>query len=246
MGGCSKFLWWFLGIVFFLFAIANPALWIVLVVGVAGGIIAKILKDRAEKAEFLVGMESQANTLDALVKGQLMPTSLAMALAKDELPICVLPAVALTEYESTGSSFSGGTAGVSFPLTDTIRGNVGGMKGSFTKNPEQLLIVDQGQAIFTNQRIIFSGAKFVRDWNLKDTVSLEPGPNGFNVKVAVTNRERTSGLQSLDYVSFGPGYAAAYVFNLNQNGKEDADKWALELAQEIRTTVAAERLKGSK
>jgi hypothetical protein len=246
MGGCSKFLLWIVGIIFLLFALANPTLWIVVVVGVAGGIIAQVLKNRADKAEFLAGMETQANILEELVKGRLVPSSLAMSLAKDELPVCVLPSVALTEYESTGSSFSGGTAGVSFPLTDTIRGNVGGMKGSFTKNPEQLMIVDKGQAIFTNQRIIFSGAKFVRDWNLKDTVSLEPGPNGFDVKVAVTNRERTSGLRSLDYVSFGPGYAAAYVFNLSQNGKEAADKWASELVQEIRTTVAAERIKGSK
>ncbi len=154
--------------------------------------------------------------------------------------------MALTEYESTGSSFSGGTAGVSFPLTDTIGGNVGGMKGSFTRNPEQLMIVDQGKAIFTNQRILFSGAKFVRDWNLKDTVSLEPGPNGFDVKIAVINRDRTSGLQATNLNDFGPGYAASYVFNLSQNGLDSANQWAKALALEIREAVSVERSKTSK
>ena len=108
------------------------------------------------------------------------------------------------------------------------------------------MIVDQGQAIFTNQRIVFSGAKFVRDWDLKSTVSLEPGPNGINVKIAVTNRDRTSGLQALDIYGFGPGYAAAYVFNLFQEGEAAAKKWANDLANEIRTIAAAERAKKAK
>jgi hypothetical protein len=241
MGGCSKILWIFVGLLFFVFALENPALWIVVAVGVGGGIIATWLSNRKNREESANGMESQANLLEALATDKVPTNSLAMALNKGETPIYVIESVALTEYESTGSTFSGGTAGVSFPLTENIRGNVGGMKGSFTKNPEQLMVVDQGRAIFTDQRIVFSGAKFVRDWDLKNTVSLEPGINGFDVKIAVTNRDRTSGLQRIGPQELGPGFVAAYVFNLSQNGKEQANKWALELVVQLREMVASER-----
>jgi hypothetical protein len=246
MGGCSKFFYIVLGLFFVLIAMSTPILWVFLLIGVAAAVFAYIVNNRTKQKDLLLGLDQQAIALESLAAGTSMVTPLAISLAKGEKPICVLPSVALTEYESTGSSFSGGTAGISFPLTDTIGGNLGGMKGSFTRNPEQLMIVDQGKAIFTNQRILFSGAKFVRDWSLKDTVSLEPGPNGFDVKIAVTNRERTSGLRGININDFGPGYAAAYAFNLSQNGLESANQWARDLAEEIRVAVSLERAKKSK
>ena len=220
--------------------------WIAIAAGIAAAIGIWLYDRHTKQIKFLAGLDQQALTLEAMARGELTPTNLGIALGKGESTVCVLQNVALTEYQSTGSSYSGGSAGVSFPLFGRVRGNVGGQRGSITRNPEQLMIVDQGQAIFTNQRIVFSGAKFVRDWDLKSTVSLEPGPNGINVKIAVTNRDRTSGLQALDIYGFGPGYAAAYVFNLFQEGEAAAKKWAKDLANEIRTIAAAERAKKAK
>ena len=225
---------------------AIPWLWLPLLVG-GGAAIAKYIFDKRNNAvKFLDGLDQQALTMDALANGELGNAGIGTALNKGEETICVLPNVALTEYQSTGSSYSGGNAGVSFPLAGNIRGHVGGQRGSITRNPEQLMVVDMGQAIFTNQRILFSGAKFVRDWDLDKVVSLEPGPNGVDVKIAVTNRERTSGLQAPDLFSFGPGYAAAYVFNLKQNGAASAKKWAKDLAKELRNVAATERAKKTK
>lgn len=220
--------------------------WIAIAAGIAAAIGIWLYDRHTKQIKFLAGLDQQALTLEAMARGELTPTNLGIALGKGESTVCVLQNVALTEYQSTGSSYSGGSAGVSFPLFGRVRGNVGGQRGSITRNPEQLMIVDQGQAIFTNQRIVFSGAKFVRDWDLKSTVSLEPGPNGINVKIAVSNRDRTSGLQALDIYGFGPGYAAAYVFNLFQEGEAAAKKWAKDLANEIRTIAAAERAKKAK
>jgi len=220
--------------------------WIVIGVGLVTAIAIWIYDRKTKEIKFLAGLDQQALTIEALAKGELAPTSLGIALGKGETTLCVLQNIGLTEYQSTGSSYSGGSAGVSFPLFGRVRGNVGGQSGSITRNPEELMVVDQGQAIFTNQRIVFSGSKFVRDWDLKNAVNLEPGPNGINVKIAVTNRDRTSGLQSFDMNAFGPGYAAAYVFNLFQNGEAEAKKWANDLANEIRAIVAAERAKKAK
>jgi hypothetical protein len=220
--------------------------WLAMGVGAAAAILIAVYNKRTKAIKFLAGLDQQAATLDALANGELAPAGLAIALGKDEKALCVLQSMALTEYQSTGSSYSGSNAGVSFPLFGRVRGNVGGQRGSITRNPEELLVVDQGQAIFTNQRIVFSGAKFVRDWDLKKTVSLEPGPNGIHVKIAVTDRDRTSGLQAFDVNGFGPGYAAAYAFNLSQSGEAEAKQWATNLAREIRSVAAAERAKKAK
>lgn len=233
-------------IVLVIVAGAMPWIWLPLLAG-GGAAVAKYIFDKRNKeAKYLAGLDEQANTMDALANGELADTGVGTALNKGEETVCVLSNVSLTEYQSTGSTYSGGNAGVSFPLAGNIRGHVGGQGGSIIRNPEQLMIVDMGQAIFTSQRILFSGAKFVRDWDLDKVISLEPGPNGVNVKIAVTNRERTSGLQAPDLFSFGPGLAAAYVFNLKQNGVVSAKQWAKDLAKELRSVAAAERAKKTK
>lgn len=222
---------------------STPAGWVVIVV--VGGIIAfAFYQVKAKNQEkFLNGLSYQASQLSLIASGKLEDTNLAMALNKGEKVLATLPYTLLTEYQSTGSTYSGGNAGVSFPLFGNVRGNVGGQGGQFTRNPEQLMVVDTGTSIFTNQRIVFTGAKLVRDWDLAKVVSLEPGPNGFNVKIAVSNQSRTSGLQSPDINMFGPGYLAAYAFNYFQNGEASAKKWAEDLVAQIRQTVEIERQK---
>lgn len=225
---------------------ALPWLWLPLIAGGGAAIFKHFYDKRKNEARFLDALEQQADTLDALANGELATESAGTALNKGEETVCVLPNVALTEYQSTGSTYSGGNAGISFPLAGKIRGHVGGQSGSITKNPEQLMVVDMGQVIYTNQRILFSGAKFVRDWDLDKIVSMEAGSNGVTVKIAVTNRERTSGLQAPDLFSFGPGYAAAYVLNVKHDGEAAAKTWAKDLAQELRSLAATERAKKTK
>ena len=243
--GCGIF--WLIVAAFVLirFIVQTPALLSVVAIAIVAIFFVVRANNKRNQARFISEMEDSARILESLAAGKDQDMSVGMALKKGEKIIYVVPMVALTEYQSSGSTYSGMTAGVSFPLFGSLRGNVGGMGGQFVKNPEQLTQVDYGQAIFTNQRIVFSGAKMVRDWDLEKTVSLEPGPNGFNVKIAVSNRERTSGLQAPDLFTFGPGYPAGYVFTLNASGETEAKKWALDLAKQIRDAVATERDKMS-
>ena len=241
--GCGIFGLIIGALVLFSFLLQNPLLWIVVAIAVV--VIVVIVKDnnRRKQAMFVDNMEACANIIEDMTSGKEPELSVGMALQKGEKLIYVMPMVALTEYESSGSSFSGVNAGVSLPLFGDVRGNVGGMGGQFVKNPEVLTQVDYGQAVFTNQRIVFSGAKMVRDWDLSKTVSLEPGANGLNVKIAVSNRERTSGLQALNVFAFGPGYPAGYVFTLFDDGEAAAKKWAFGVAKQLRDAVASERAK---
>ncbi|MFM5951774.1 MAG: hypothetical protein ACKOOE_04135 [Micrococcales bacterium] len=213
---------------------------------VAGAIAWRISKRHYLKKYLIEGLELQAKVMDSLAKDDLPDFTHTLALNAKEQVLYVLPLVSLTEYQSTGSTYSGTNVGLSIPVGGNLRANVGGHTGQITKNPEQLMIVDQGQAIFTNQRIVFIGAKEVRDWDLSKTVSLDSAPNATSVKIAVTNHDRISGLQAVGYQGFGPGFVAAYAFNWSQQGAAAARKWAKETAEDIRSALAAEAAKNAK
>ncbi|MEY3855622.1 MAG: hypothetical protein RJA45_92 [Actinomycetota bacterium] len=225
------------------FLFTNPLGWVLMIGGVTALIATSVSRKKKNQLKLIESLENSAQILDDMVAGKAATLDVGFSLQKGEKLIYALSNVALTEYQSTGSTYSGGSVGVSFPLVGSIRGNVGGQSGQITKNPEQLMIVDQGRAIFTDQRIIFSGAKLVRDWDLDKAIEVSPGPNGFNVKIAVSNRERTSGLQSLTAYEFGPGFAAAYVFTLHTQGAAEAKKWVSELTKRMRDGAASERAK---
>ena len=244
--GCSLLI--LLGLLFYVgqFLFATPVGWAILVGGIAIAIVLASNNKKTKQAKLIQSLEQTAQILEDVAAGKAEEPGVGFNLTKGETFIYALPNVALTEYQSTGSSYSGTTAGVSFPLFGNVRGNVGGQSGQITKNPEQLMIVDQGRAIFTDQRIIFTGAKLVRDWELDKIVELAPGPNGFNVKLAVSNRDRTSGLQALTAYEFGPGFIAAYVFTLHSDGQAKAKAWIQETVKQIRSVLAAEAAKNAK
>lgn len=220
--------------------ITTPIGWLLILGAVATIVVSRRSNDSGNQAKLTAALEISASTMDEIAAGHVTEAGIGIALHKGEELIYTLPNVALTEYQSTGSSYSGGSAGISFPLVGRIRGNVGGQRGQITKNPEQLMIIDTGKAIFTNQRILFSGVKMVRDWDFSKIVELAPGANGFDVKLAVSNRERTSGLQALTIYEFGPGLIAGYAFTLYSEGSERAKAWAEDLTKRIREGIAAE------
>lgn len=243
--GCGLLL--LLGVVFYVgqFLFTNPIGIFLLVFGVIAAIAAAVAGKKNRQQKLTDSLDASAQTMDDIVSGKVADPQVGFNLQKGEKFIYSIPTVALTEYQSTGSSYSGTSVGVSVPLFGRVRGNVGAQGGQITRNPEQLMIVDQGRAIFTDQRIIFSGAKLVRDWDLDKTVELAPGPNGFNVKIAVSNRERTSGLQALSAYEFGPGFIAGYVMTLHSEGAAKAKEWAADLSSRLRAGAASMRAKAA-
>jgi len=212
-----------------------------LVVGVVVAIIAITAKRKNNKVRLIDHIDLTAKTLEDIAAGNVVELQTGFTLTKGEKYIYSLPNVALTEYQSTGSSYSGTSVGVSAPLFGNVRGNVSSQGGQITKNPEELMVVDQGRAIFTDKRIVFSGAKLVRDWDLAKTVELSPGTGGYNVRIAVSNRERTSGLQTVGVYDMWPGAIAEYVFKLNSEGAAKAKQWAKDRAAEYRAKAVSLR-----
>ena len=158
----------------------------------------------------------------------------------DEEALFDVTNVELLEFKSTGSSYSGAHAGISFPLFGRIRGNVGGSQGQITRNPEALLAVDTGTVKVTSDRIIFIGEKEARVFELDKVLDFELGPNGLWVKLALSNKTKREGFQhmALDQITLGMAFGVANAWS--NDGKDAAVQYAKNLAQQIRDAMAAE------
>jgi hypothetical protein len=218
--------------------LTNPLFWVAVGIAAVAIVFYRVNLGKQNQSKLSDSLVAGASTLESIANGTAAETGSSFSTKSGETVVYTMGSVVLTEYQSTGSSYSGSNVGISFPLVGRIRGNVGSHSGEITKNPEQLMVVDEGRAVFTNQRIVFTGAKFVREWDLDKIVDLSPGANGFNVRIAVENRDRTSGLQAKTLFELGPGLLAGYVFTLHGEGEAAAKTWATDMAKRMREGAA--------
>jgi hypothetical protein len=183
-------------------------------------------------------LELAATKLEALSK-DLAPISLpGFAEAKGEKAYFKLDNVSLTEWRSTGSSYQGGSQGVSFRIAKGVSYRVGQSRGTLVKNPEELQIVDSGSAIFTDKRIVFVGAKYNREWDFSKMVNVDVGTNGIYVNMAVSNRQKNSGLRASNDTDMTPGILAGIVMEIGESGIPAAKKYALDVSKQMRDALA--------
>lgn len=164
----------------------------------------------------------------------------------DEEALFDITQVELLEFKSTGSSYSGAHAGISFPLFGRIRGNVGGSQGQITRNPEELTSVDTGTLKVTSKRIIFIGEKEARVFELAKVLDFELGPNGLWLKIAMNNKAKREGFQHMALDQIPIGIAVGIANAWSNDGKDAAITYAKNVAEQIRTTMAAEAASTSK
>jgi hypothetical protein len=183
-------------------------------------------------------LEQAATKLEALSKDLAPIDPPGFATTKGETAYFKLDNVSLTEWRSTGSTYQGGSQGVSFRIAKGVSYRVGASRGTLTKNPEQLQIVDSGSAIFTDKRIVFVGAKYNREWDFSKLVNVDVGTNGYYINIAVTNRQKNSGLQASNNTDMTPGILAGIVMEIGESGVAAAKKYALEVSKQMRDVLA--------
>ena len=221
----------------------NPYPLIVTLGVIVAWLVATVVVGKSATKKRLVQLEQQAVILDQLVADEFKVEDTVFSLEKDEVLIYHLDNVVLTEYRSNGSTYSGGYAGVSFRVAKGVRLNTGRTGGTSTRNPETSQPIDTGDLTVTNQRVVFSGANQVRVFDLDKVVNMEAGPNGLTVSISVSNRERTSGLESANLDDISPGMAVSLATAWHDGGKKAAIKDAQEMAAQLRKAVADERAK---
>jgi len=133
-----------------------------------------------------------------------------------------LQKVSLIESRSNGSTYQGGSRGVSLRIAKGVSYRIGASKGQLLKNPESLQLIDQGTATFTNKRLIFAGMKASREWSFDKMTDVSQSADGQTVMISVSNRQKPSGITSNDLLDLGPGVIVAIALEYNQNGIQAA------------------------
>jgi hypothetical protein len=114
-------------------------------------------------------------------------------ITKDEFPIAHLEGVAYLEIVTSPTRYSGGYGGVSFPIFGRVRLNTGRTGGKIIPGNESISPTDQGNALVTNERIMFTGEKRTHEWKFDKLISMTHTPQGYTV-FAPAGRGKPAGL----------------------------------------------------
>lgn len=121
-------------------------------------------------------------------------------IGNDEFPIAHLESVAYLEIVREPTRYSGGYGGVSFPIFGRVRLNTGRTGGKVIPGAESINATDMGNALVTNERIMFAGAKRTHEWKFTKLISMSHLPGGYSV-FASTGRGKPAGLGYGDSVA---------------------------------------------
>lgn len=125
----------------------------------------------------------------------------------DELPVAYLPVSLYLEVVRAPAKYSGGYGGVSFPLFGGVRLNTGRTGGKITPGEESIETTDEGTAIITTERIMFTGSVRSAEWKFSKMLSVTHSPAGYSVFAMSGNRKPAG-------IAFGPDVATEVQFRI--------------------------------
>ena len=239
VGLIIAFLLLFFGLVWL---IANPVGWVFVGIGVAGIALLIYLLKKQSTEERVKNMGVMAQELRRVAENFAPIEESYLSRKPGEYVFYERDQVELREYKSSGRATTGGYGGANYRLTQNLSVSGGGIKASSKALPEESTTIDKGSAIFTNQRVIFMGANHTREWDLSKLLGLQISDAGFEVSAAVSGRQKTSALAGDCLGMITPGIAFALAVEIFQEGKESAQKLAIETAEDIEGQIAAREI----
>ncbi len=120
----------------------------------------------------------------------------AVQLRNGERVFAVVSDVLLVEPRSTGGHWNGGSHGVSVrvPGTRSMRYRIGATSGRYVPGEQVPTSIDTGTAVVTDQRVVFSGPQYTREWLWSKCVALDHLEQSLYTTIAVSNRQKVSGI----------------------------------------------------
>ena len=221
--------------------IDNPVAWVFVGLGVAGIALLIYLLKKQSTEERVKNMGVMAQELRRVAENFAPIEESYLSRKPGEYVFYERDQVELREYKSAGRATTGGYGGANYRLTQNLSVSGGGLKATSKALPEESTTIDNGSAIFTNQRVIFMGANHTREWDLSKLLGLQISDAGFEVSAAVSGRQKTSALAGDCLGMITPGIAFALAVEIFQEGKESAQKLAIETAEDIEGQIAARK-----
>ena len=221
--------------------IDNPVAWVFVGLGVAGIALLIYLLKKQSTEERVKNMGVMAQELRRVPENFAPIEESYLSRKPGEYVFYERDQVELREYKSSGRATTGGYGGANYRLTQNLSVSGGGIKASSKALPEESTTIDNGSAIFTNQRVIFMGANHTREWDLSKLLGLQISDAGFEVSAAVSGRQKTSALAGDCLGMITPGIAFALAVEIFQEGKESAQQLAIETAEDIEGQITARK-----
>lgn len=125
----------------------------------------------------------------------------------DEIPVAFLPVAVYVEVVAAPSPFNSGYGGVSFPLFERVRMNLGRAAGEKSASQESVETTDEGVTLITTERIMFSGSARTREWKFDSLMSIAHHPAGYSV-FSPKRSGKPAG------IAFGPDVATEVQFRI--------------------------------
>ena len=218
--------------------IENPSGWVFVGLGVAGVTFLIYSLRKQSTKERISNMGVMAKELRRVAENFAPIEESYLSRRPGEYVFYERDQVELREYKSAGRATTGGYGGANYRLTKNLGVSGGGIKATSKALPEESTTIDKGSAIFTNQRVIFMGDNHTREWDLSKLLGLQISDAGFEVSAGVSGRQKTSALAGDCLGMITPGIAFALAVEIFQEGKESAQKLAIETAEDIEGKLA--------
>jgi hypothetical protein len=130
---------------------------------------------------------------------------------------------------------------VSIRIAKGLSYRVGSNRGQLVRNQEQLQVIDNGDATFTNQRVVFGGQSQTREWAFDKLVDFNAGDNGTQVMISVSNRQKVSGLHAQSVERVQPGVLLEVAVAYANGGKGAAVQVAKNYLEQYRALEPAKK-----
>ena len=103
-------------------------------------------------------------------------------------------------------------------------------RSAYQPGPSRLTLIDDGDAIITNRRVILHGPKPIREWRFSKFVGVTHSDGGYWSALHVSNGQKASG------IGYGPDHVELVLFRLDLAAAEWWDArtdLVEELAQQV-------------
>jgi hypothetical protein len=118
-----------------------------------------------------------------------------LVLRRGERLFSTLTGGGLFEPRREPGHWSGRSAGVSVPVgIGGLRVRVGKSAGTYVQGAEEPTVIDTGSASITNERVVFQGGKYTREWDFSRLIGVIHYADKPATAIQVSNRQKTSGI----------------------------------------------------
>lgn len=155
---------------------------------------------------------------------------------KDEVLYLVVEGGGLAEPRRLPGQWVGGHRGVSVRVAKGVYLRGGGSRGTYAQGAEQQQVIDTGTSVITNQRVVFLGAKYTREWAYSKLLGVQHDHALGATYMQVSNREKVSGIvygtRNADDARFRLGLALAVFAGERDDFVADIEEQVADLKRE--------------